>query len=47
MKDQNIQRKNVMVLYSLRIRFDFRIEFKINPILIRVLLNGTEVVDSN
>jgi hypothetical protein len=39
--------KNLVVLYSLRIRFDFRIEFKINLILIQVLLNGTEMDDFN
>ncbi len=39
--------KNVVVLYSWRIRFDFRIEFKINLILIQVLLNGTEIDDYN
>jgi hypothetical protein len=35
------------MFYNLRIRFDFRIEFKINLILIQVLLNGTEVDDFN
>jgi hypothetical protein len=37
----------MVVFYSLKIRFDFKIEFKINPILIQVLLNGIEVDDSN
>jgi len=37
----------VVVFYSLKISFDFRIEFKINLILIQVLLNGTEIDDSN
>lgn len=39
--------KKVMVLYNLRIKFDFRIEFKRNPILIQVLFNGIEVDNFN